>query len=126
MLGDSETIMLVTQSPEELQARIQNKETFILNLVSAWCPDCTVRQQPNFQSFVEKIEKAELPVYQCTVQKERLVFLSIGHEALTNMLGGHGYPRTTLILKGEVVLSRVEVMDALALAMLADEFMGLL
>lgn len=118
--------MIVEQSPEELQARIENKETFVLNLVSSWCPDCTERQQPNFPPFVEKIEKAEMVVYQCVVQEERLVFLSDAHEALTDALGGHGYPRTTLILNGEAVLSRVEVMDALALAMLADDFAGLL
>jgi hypothetical protein len=118
--------MVVESGPQELQERIQNKETFVLNLVSSWCPDCTKRQWPNFQLFVEKIEKSGILVYQCVVQEERLIFLSDAHEALTDALGGHGYPRTTLILKGEVVLSRVEVMDALALAMLADEFTGLL
>lgn len=126
MLGDSEKIMVINESPEELQARINNGETFVLNLVSSWCPDCTERQQPNFPPFIEKIEKAGIVVYQCMVQEERLVFLSKSHEVLTNELGGHGYPRTTLILKGEVVLSKVEVMDPLALAMLADEFVGLL
>lgn len=118
--------MLVVQSPEELQARIDNKETFVLNLVSSWCPDCTGRQQPHFPPFVEKIEKAGIVVYQCVVQEERLLFLSDAHEALTDALGGHGYPRTTLILNGDAVLSRVEVMDTLALGMLADEFVGLL
>lgn len=118
--------MLVEQGPEELQARMANKETFVLNLVSSWCPDCTGRQQPNFPPFVEKIEKAGIVVYQCVVQEERLLFLSDAHEALTDALGGHGYPRTTLIQNGEAVLSKVEVMDALALGMLADEFVGLL
>ncbi len=118
--------MIIEQSPEELQARIERNETFVLNLVGSWCPDCTERQQPNFPPFVEKIEKAGMVVYQCVVQEERLIFLSDAHEVLTDALGGHGYPRTTLILKGEAVLSRVEVMDALALAMLADEFVGLL
>jgi thiol-disulfide isomerase/thioredoxin len=118
--------MLITQSPEEIQTRIKNGETFVLNLVSSWCPDCTERQQPNFPSFIKTIEKAGIVVYQCVVQEKRLVFLTDAHEALTDALGGHGYPRTTLILKGEAVLSRVEVMDALALGMLADEFVGLL
>jgi len=118
--------MTVTQSPEQIQERMQNRETFVLNLVSSWCPDCTVRQQPNFPQFVEKMEKAGLVVYQCTVQEERLIFISPAHEELTNILGGHGYPRTTLIVNGEAVLSKVEVMDGLALAMLADEFTALL
>ena len=118
--------MIVEQSPEALLARVENKESFVLNLVSSWCPDCTERQQPNFPPFVEKMEKAGVVVYQCVVQEERLVFLSDAHEALTDRLGGHGYPRTTLILNGEAVLSRVEVMDFLTLDMLAGEFVGLL
>lgn len=61
-------------------------------------------------------------MYQCCVQREKLLFLSAEHELLTNDFGGHGYPRTVLIREGTLAGSRVEVVDSLALAILADEF----
>lgn len=115
--------MIQEQSPAEVRQRMKEKETFVLNVVAAWCPDCTVRQQPHFPGFVRKMEEADIPVYQCCVQTERLVFISEEHELLTNDFGGHGYPRTVLITDGTMADSRVEVMDALALSMLAGEFM---
>ena len=68
------------------------------------------------------MDKAGISVYQCCVQTERLVFISAEHESLTADFGGHGYPRTVLITDGRMADSRVEVMDALALSMLAGEF----
>ena len=114
---------IIEQTPVEIRQRMQQKETFVLNSVAAWCPDCTIRQEPNFPTFVQKIEDGEIPVYQCLVQEERLVFLSEEHESLTNDFGGHGYPRTSLIVDGVLADSKVEVMDALALSMLADDFL---
>ncbi|MCK5068891.1 MAG: hypothetical protein KAR01_00055 [Desulfocapsa sp.] len=111
------------QTPAEIRERMQQKETFVLNIAAAWCPDCTIRQEPNLPAFVQKIEDSEIPVYQCLVQEERLVFLSEEHESLVNDFGGHGYPRTSLIVDGALVDSKVEVMDALALSMLAGEFL---
>ena len=116
--------MVQEQSPQELRKRMAAGETCVINIIAAWCPDCTERQQPHFQGFVEKIEAAEIPVYQCVVQEEKLVFCSAEHEALTDGFGGHGYPRTVLLIKGKMACSRVEVMDPLALGMLADEFIA--
>lgn len=109
-------------SPQEIRQRMAEGQTFVVNVVATWCPDCVERQRPNFSVFSDKMAQAGVPVYQCTVQEEKLVFLSPEHEELTASFGGHGYPRTTLIVRGEVVESRVEVMDALALAMLAHTF----
>lgn len=114
--------MLQEHNPGELRKRIVANETCVINIVCSWCPDCTERQQPHFSGFVEKMEAAGIPVYQCTVQEEKLVFISPEHESLTNDFGGHGYPRTVLILNGKMVDSRVEVMDALALGILAGEY----
>jgi len=123
LLGDTEKIVMVQElSPAEVRERMNRKESFVLNVVAAWCPDCTVRQQPNFAGFVQKMDKAGISVYQCCVQTERLVFISAEHESLTADFGGHGYPRTVLITDGRMADSRVEVMDALALSMLAGEF----
>jgi hypothetical protein len=114
--------MIQEQSPGEVRERMKQNETFVLNVVTAWCPDCTERQQPHLPGFVQKMEEAGTPVYQCCVQREKLVFISEEHRTLTNDLGGHGYPRTILITDGKLADSRVEVMDGLALSMLADEF----
>ena len=112
------------QSPQELKKRMAAGETCVINIVAAWCPDCTERQQPHFPGFVQKMEAAAIPVYQCVVQEEKLVFLSEEHEALTDAFGGHGYPRTVLLIKGKMVDSRVEVMDPLTLGMLADQYLA--
>jgi len=115
--------MIKELSPAELRQRMSEGESCVVNVVTSWCPDCTERQQPNFPGFVEKMEAAAIPVYQCCVQKEKLVFLSEEHESLVDDFGGHGYPRTVLIRDGRVLDSRVEVMDGLALSMLADDFL---
>lgn len=114
--------MILQVSPAELQERMEQKETFVVNIVTGWCPDCSKRQEPNFPGFVKKMEEAGVLVYQCNVQDERLMFLSPEHESLTNAFGGHGYPRTVLVQKGKMADSKVEVMDALALSMLATEY----
>jgi hypothetical protein len=114
--------MIKEQNPTDIRARMKHKETFVLNVVSTWCPDCVERQQPNFPEFVQKMEESGIPVYQCCMQVERLIFVSPEHESLTDDFGGHGYPRTVLILNGNMVDSRVEVMEPLALSMMADSF----
>lgn len=115
--------MLKDISPAEVSEQIEQGETFVVNVVASWCPDCVERQHSHLPGFVEKMERAEVPVYQCTVQEEKMVFISTAHETLTNAFGGHGYPRTVLVIKGAVEDSRVEVMDPLALDMLATEYM---
>jgi hypothetical protein len=114
--------MIQELSPAEVLQRMKQNETFVLNVVAAWCPDCTERQQSNLPGFIQKIEETGVPVYQCCVQTEKLIFISEEHESLTNDFGGHGYPRTVLITNGKMADSRVEVMDTLALSMLADEY----
>lgn len=122
MLGAQKKDMILQVNPAELQECMKQKETFVVNIVAGWCPDCSVRQEPNFPGFVQKMEEAGVVVYQCNVQDERLVFLSPEHEALTNAFGGHGYPRTVLVQEGKMAVSKVEVMDALALSMLAADY----
>jgi len=111
-------------SPKQLHQSIRRGETFVLNIVTAWCPDCTERQAPNFSPFVDRMLAAGIPVYQITVQHERLVFLSGEHKRLVQQFGGHGYPRTALVLNGEALpdYSRVEIMTPLELDILAGEY----
>ena len=97
-------------------------DTFVLNVVTDWCPDCSIRQHPNLPAFVSRLAGAGLQVFQLTVQHQRLVFLSDDHEQMVERFGGHGYPRTILIVQGKEVESAVEAMTGQDLAALADRF----
>lgn len=116
--------MLKDISPGEVRERIVRGETFVVNMVASWCPDCREGQRPHLPEFAEQLEKAGISVCECRVQEEKLVFLSREHEALTNDFGGHGYPRTVLVVKGAVEDSRVEVVDPLSLGILATEWIA--
>ncbi len=111
--------------PEEVRQKMAAGDTFVLNVVTDWCPDCTRRQHPNLPAFVGKLAGAGLRVFQLTVQHQRLVFLSDDHEEMVEDFGGHGYPRTILIKQGKEVESAVEVMTGEDLAALADRFITL-
>jgi len=112
--------------PEEVEQKMAAAETFVLNVVTGWCPDCTQRQHPNLPGFVSKMEGVGVKLYQLTVQHQRLVFLSNDHEQMVERFGGHGYPRTILIEKGKEIDSAIEVMTEQDLAGLADRFISLL
>ena len=112
--------------PEEVNRKMAAGETFVLNIITDWCPDCTERQHPNLPVFVRRMEEAGVPVYQLTVQHQRLVFLSKNHEKMVNGFGGHGYPRTVLIAQGKERESAVEVMTVHDLQALADRYCNLL
>jgi len=114
-------------APQKVIEKMKGGETFILNIVTAWCPDCTVRQRPNFPPFVKKLLQYKIPVYQITVQNETNVYISEEHEIITDLFGGHGFPRTVLIKSGEIADSdNVEVTSAVALSALVEKFIGLI
>jgi thiol:disulfide interchange protein len=108
--------------PEQVKERMTAGETFVLNVVTDWCPDCTERQHPSLPAFISRIEQTGLKLYQLTVQQQRLVFLSGQHEQMVEEFGGHGYPRTILIREGKEVESAVEVMTEADLLELAERF----
>ncbi len=112
--------------PEEVRRKMAAGNTFVLNVVTDWCPDCSIRQHPNLSAFVGRLAGVGVRVFQLTVQHQRLVFLSDDHEQLVESFGGHGYPRTILIVQGKEVESAVEVMTEHDLAALADRFINLL
>ena len=108
--------------PEEVRQKMAVGDTFVLNVVTDWCPDCIERQHPHLPVFVRAMALAGVVVYQLTVQARRLVFLSNTHEQLVEQFGGHGYPRTILIKNGKEEESAVEVMTEQGLLNLADRF----
>lgn len=111
-------------SVAEVERKLERGETFVLNVIVDWCPDCTERQPPNLEGFIRRVNQLGLPFHQVTVQRERRLFLSARHERLTERFGGHGYPRTVLVVDGNPVESQVEATSAEELAELADAFAG--
>ena len=111
---------------QQVEDVIKAEQTCILNLVAAWCSDCT-KQSENFDSFAREFAVQDVPVYQVNVQNDKNVFLSSLEQQLTEKFGGHGFPRTILIKKGKAVdTDNVEIISAAQLTALADKFKELL
>ena len=109
--------------PSEVTRRIAAGDTFVVNIVAAWCPDCTVRQKQHIECFAQEIKPHGLDVLQVNVQQQRGEFISLEHENMTNQFGGHGYPRTVLIKHGKVAdQDNVEIVTENALLALANKF----
>lgn len=102
---------------------IENKESFVLNIVAAWCPDCTERQAPNLLGFKKQLDEIGLSLYNLEVQKERRVYLNSELEDFVVGLGGHGFPRTVLFVDGTAKdTDNVEVLTAEQLSVLVTQF----
>lgn len=113
------TKYIVAEQANEL---ITSGNTCILNIVAAWCTDCT-KQAASFAAFANCFTPQGVPVYELNVQDQKNVFLSPLHQQLTERLGGHGFPRTVLICEGKIVdADNVEVISAEQLFSLAEKF----
>ncbi|TEW55925.1 hypothetical protein E2R68_02205 [Psychromonas sp. RZ22] len=113
---------LRTVTPLEVNEKIENKQSFVLNIVATWCSDC-MDQQENIISFVNELKQQELDVVQLIAQHEKGVFVDLAYQQLVEHFGGHGYPRTVLIKNGEAVsTSNVEIISETELLALATEF----
>ena len=109
-------------SAEKIQDLIKSKESCILNLVAAWCSDCT-EQSNSFDFFASRFITQGIPVYELNVQDDKNIFLSPLHQQLTQQFGGHGFPRTILIQEGDIIdADNVEVISKEQLSELADKF----
>lgn len=114
-----------TVSPAEVRRRMAEGDTFVLNIIASWCPDCTERQAPLLPRFIERLARAGIPFHQIPVQHEKMRFISAEHETLTEAFGGHGYPRTVLIVDGAAhSKDNVEVVTPEGLERLAEEFIA--
>lgn len=112
-------------SPGEIRRRMAQGETFVLNIIASWCPDCTERQAPRLPHFIERLKKAGIPFHQITVQHEKMRFISAEHEKITEEFGGQGYPRTVLIVDGAArSRDNVEIVTRDALERLAEDFIA--
>lgn len=116
----------ITINIDKAQQLFSSSNAFILNIVAAWCSDCTA-QAENLPAFTLLFVDRGVPVYQLNVQDIKNQYLSAEHEALTVKLGGRGYPRTMLMLNNKTVdADNVEIISGEQLAALADKFTLLL
>lgn len=116
--------MIETKTLEQVQASIDNGETCVVNLTAAWCPDCT-DQAKNLPVFAEALATKQVPCYTLAAQVEKRIYLSEQHESFTDSVGGHGFPRTVLVINGKAVdVDNVEVISKIQLAELAEQFLA--
>ena len=109
--------------PSEVNHRMAAGDSFVVNVVAAWCPDCTVRQKQHIDGFALEMKNHGLDVLQVNVQLARGKFISVEHEEMTTLFGGHGYPRTVLIKHGNVIdQNNVEITTEDLLSALAEKF----
>jgi thiol:disulfide interchange protein len=115
--------MIKSRTLAELNNSITALETFVINLTADWCSDCT-DQARNLTLFSDVLEQKQIDCYTLEVQAERNIYLSVDHQRFTELLGGHGFPRTVLVIKGEVIdADNVEVISKNQLNELSQVFL---
>jgi thiol:disulfide interchange protein len=113
--------------PIEVNRRMASGDTFVVNVVTAWCPDCTERQKLHIGGFAQKMKSHGIDVLQVNVQLLRGYFIGAEHEQITTQFGGHGYPRTVLINHGNVTdQNNVEIITEDTLSELARKFIQII
>ncbi|MFQ3236757.1 MAG: thiol:disulfide interchange protein [Paraglaciecola sp.] len=119
--------LLKIAEPVEVKRRMASGDTFVVNVVTAWCPDCTERQTLHIGSFAQKMKSHGIDVLQVNVQLLRGYFIGVEHEKITTQFGGHGYPRTVLIKHGNVAdQNNVEIITEDTLSELARKFIQII
>lgn len=118
--------MIEKKTLEQIEKSITNAETCVVNLTAAWCSDC-IDQAENFALFSERLSSKKVSCYTVVMQQTKNVYLSDSHQSFTELVGGHGFPRTLLVIKGNVVdTDNVEVISESQLNGLAEKFINLL
>jgi len=113
--------------PDEINRRMAKGDTFVVNVVAAWCPDCTERQKLHIGGFAQKMKCHGIDVLQVNVQLLKGRFIGAAHEQITNQFGGHGYPRTVLIKHGDVAdQNNIEIITEDTLSELASKFIQII
>jgi thiol:disulfide interchange protein len=119
--------LLKIVEPVDVNLRMAAGDTFVVNVVTAWCPDCTERQKLHIGSFAQKMKSHGIDVLQVNVQLLRGYFIDAEHEKITTLFGGHGYPRTVLINHGNVAdQNNVEIIAEDTLSELARKFIHII
>jgi len=115
--------MIINKTLEQLQNTITAGDTCIVNLTASWCSDCT-EQSLNLATFSELLAEKKVDTYSLVMQEQKNVYLSVEHQQFTESLGGHGFPRTVLVINGKVVdVDNVEIISTEQLTELAKTFL---
>lgn len=115
--------MLIDATLNEIENLMTAQQSFVLNIIASWCPDCTERQATQIDGFADRLQPAGLDVYQLNVQDEKRVYLNDALAQFVAELGGHGFPRTVLFHHGKPVdADNVEVFTEDGLKLLAGKF----
>ena len=115
--------MIKSRTLAEVKNSITALETCVINLTATWCSDCT-DQAKNLTLLSVALEQKQVDCYTLVVQTEKNIYLSIEHQRFTELLGGHGFPRTILVIKGEIVdAGNVEVISQNQLNELSQVFL---
>lgn len=109
-------------NPQGVLDRIARNQTFVLNITAAWCPDC-MQQAQFFDEFVGQMQAKGIDVLEFVAQQERKKFISESHEAVARQFGEPRFPRTALVLNGEIADGdNIEIMTRGGLVALAAKF----
>lgn len=115
--------MIKNKTLEQLQSCITDGETCVINLTANWCSDCT-DQAENMAAFRHQLTNKVTACYSLVVQDEKNIYLSAEHQAFTDGLGGHGFPRTVLFINGKAVDTKnVEIISVAQLNELGLQFL---
>ena len=115
--------MFKNKTLQQVQNSIINAESCVVNLTASWCSDCT-EQSRHLHKFSEALAIKQLAVYSLVMQTEKNIYLSSEHQSFTEALGGHGFPRTVLVINGKTVdADNVEIISAEQLTELANKFL---
>jgi len=68
--------MIKSITPQQITQFMAIKNTFIVNIVAAWCSDCT-KQAVNIADFTEDFSRDDIQVYNVNVQDVRNVYLTL-------------------------------------------------
>ncbi len=109
--------------PEDVTSRIEAGKTFVLNIVTEWCRDCTEHQRPYFPEFVRRLNVSGIEVLELNVQEEREGFISEANKEILSNFQERRYPRTVLVVDGKISDSEnIEVIEPEELNSLASRF----
>lgn len=119
--------MIKEETLNQILVRMKESDTFVLNIVADWCPDCTEEQSQFIEQFQADLQEVGLSLIQLTAQIEKRVYISLEMEKFITSVGGHGFPRTILIVGGKVVdHDNVEMITSAQLKLLVKRFERLL
>ena len=127
----SRTTLSQETSPEDLLARLNNRETFVVNVGCTWCGDC-IEQKPHLVSFEDVFDREGVNFFHLTVQNEHGVMLSDSHRELAETLGADvikqqeriRYPLTVLVVNGQIDEAQFEITTPEGLMTLSDTFIN--